>query len=73
MQIGSRRNLSTVPTISMSLNGEIIDNVQEFKYLGIILDPHRLFDRHIDYIVDKSTTKLGLLYKTRWLFVHGYS
>ncbi len=68
MQVGSRRNLSSVPSIGLSLNGERIDSVTEFKYLGIILDPNLLFDKHIDYIIDKSTTKLGLLYKTRWLF-----
>ena len=68
MQIGSHGKLSTVPTISVSLNGESIDNVQEFKYLGINLYQHLLFDRHVDYKVDKSITKLGLLYKTRWLF-----
>ena len=26
------------------------------------------FDRHIDSVVDRTTTKLGVLYKTRWLF-----
>ncbi len=40
----------------------------EFKYLEIILDQNLLFDRHIEHVIDKSTTKLGLLYKTRWLF-----
>ena len=52
----------------MSLNGEMIEVVQQFKYLGMILDSHLQFDIHIDKIVDKTTTKLGLLYKTRWLF-----
>ncbi len=33
-----------------------------------MLDQHLCFDKHIDYIVDKSTTKLGVLYKTCWLF-----
>ena len=68
MQLGSKRHLNSVPTISVSLNGERISNVQEFKYLGLILDKYPLFDRHIEHIVDKTTTKLGLIYKTRWLF-----
>ncbi len=32
------------------------------------LDPQLLFKAHIDALVDKTTNKLGLLYKTRWLF-----
>ena len=67
MQVGSRRKLGTTPSISVSPNGEVINNVQEFKYLGLILDQYLLFDRRIDYVIVKVTTKLGLLYKTRWL------
>ncbi len=42
--------------------------VNEFKYLGLVLDQNLCFDKHIDFIVDKTTMKLGVLYKTRWLF-----
>ena len=42
--------------------------VSSFKYLGVILDNHLCFDKHIDYVVEKRTTRLGFLYKTRWLF-----
>ena len=48
--------------------GESVDSVSSFKYLGLILDKNLCFDMHIDYVVEKSTTKLGVLYKTRWLF-----
>ena len=56
MMMGSRQKLRSSPEISSSINGDRVDTVQEFKYLGIILDDHVIFDRHIDYIVDKSTT-----------------
>ncbi len=52
----------------LSLSGDMIKTVISFKYLGICLDSHLQFHDHVDQIVDKAATKLGLLYKTRWLF-----
>ena len=68
MIIGSNQRLSRIPEISLSLNGELIDMVNTFKYLGKILESQLLFKTHIDSLVEKTTNKLGLLYKTRWLF-----
>ncbi len=68
MMPSSKQRLTKVPEISLSLNGELVDNVETFKYLGMILEPQLLFKAHIDAHVNKSTNKLGLLYKTRWLF-----
>ena len=34
----------------------------------MIIDPQLHFHQHIDYVVEKTTSRLGLLYKTRWLF-----
>ncbi len=68
MLLGSRLRLRNVPDVSVSLNGERVDNVSSFKYLGMMIDNHLCFDKHIEYIIDKSTCKLGMLYKTRWLF-----
>ena len=34
----------------------------------MILDSQLTFHTHIDKVVEKTSTKLGLLYKTRWLF-----
>ena len=68
LMVGPKQRLSRIPPISISLNGQMIDTVNRFKYLGLILDNHLQFHDHIEYIVDKVFTKLGLLYKTRWLF-----
>ena len=66
MMVGSRQRLKNLNQFNLSLNGERIDVVTSFKYLGLILDPHMCFDKHIDTVVEKSTTKLGVLYQTRW-------
>ena len=68
MKVGSRQRLNGTRNIGVSLNGELIETVVNFKYLGLIMDQHLQFHPHIDYIIDKTMTKLGLLYKTRTLF-----
>ena len=68
MVIGSRQRLRHIREMNSSLNGQLVDNVSTFKYLGMIIDSHLSFDKHVDFIVEKSTNKLGMLYKTRWLF-----
>ena len=68
MIIGSRQRLRMIPPFTVSLNNERVELVNKFKYLGVILDEFLCFDKHIDHVVDKTTTKLGMLYKTRWLF-----
>ncbi len=71
MMVGSRPRLSRQREFKVSLNRETVENVETFKYLGMILDKHLCFNHHIDHIVNKTTTKLGLLYKTRYLFNEG--
>ncbi len=68
MMVGSRYKLARTREFTLSLNGDQIENVSTFKYLGILLDRNLQFHTHIDSIVDKTTSKLGLLYKTCWLF-----
>ncbi len=68
MLVGNKQRLNRVGDIRISLNGETIEAVQNFKYLGMILDQQLHFHAHIDHIIDRTTNKLGLLYKTRALF-----
>ena len=68
MMLGTRQKLSGIPEIGLSLNGELIDNVVPFKYLGMILQPQLLFKVHINALVNKTINTLGSLYKTWRLF-----
>ncbi len=63
MLIGRRQRLRGLPD-SVSLNRERMDMVSYFKYLGMIVDSHLCLDKNVVYVVDKSTSKLGVLYKT---------
>ena len=66
--IRSKIRLQRAPAIGLNLNGQIVNCVDEFKYLGMHFDKHLQFHSHVDKVVDQATNKLSLLYKIRWLF-----
>ena len=45
--------------------GKEIQRVDEMKYLGVILDKNLNFSSHIEFLIKKSTQKLGALAKVR--------
>lgn len=42
-----------------------IKRTYEFKYLGLILDETLKFDKHIDYVIKKTSSASGILWKMR--------
>ena len=54
MLIGTHQKLSrTQSKLNISKRGEHLDNVDQFKYLGISLDPSLLWSFHIDKLISK--------------------
>ena len=49
----------------IQLNGSILENVKEYKYLGITLDSTLNFNKHINNILKIVSHKLWLLSKVR--------
>ena len=47
------------------LNGEIIDKVNHFKFLGVIIDSHLSWMDHVQHIRKKISKWIGILYKTK--------
>ena len=47
------------------INGEPVERVQSYKYLGIILDEKLSWNQNLDYIVKKSHTRMYCLRKLR--------
>ena len=43
----------------ISNNGTVIDEVEEIKYLGVLIDNKLNFNKHIDYMVRKSGKKIS--------------
>ena len=49
--------------MTLDLYGKEIEQVDQMKYLGVILDSCLNFEAHIDFLMDKATKKLGAIRK----------
>ena len=50
-------------TLSISVNNTPIENVDEMKYLGMTLDRHLSFDKHVNKVCGKVASRTGLLWR----------
>ena len=46
---------------SILMDGEVIEMVQEFKYLGVLIDNRLTFKANVDYVCKKVSKKVGVL------------
>jgi hypothetical protein len=58
-----RLRLSDLPDISV--NGENLEHVDEYKYLGLHLDSHLDWNHHISHVAGKISKRLGVLKRVR--------
>ena len=58
---GSRTKLRNIPKLNLAMDNEPIEQVTEFKYLGLFLDDKLTFDKHIDFVHAKAVQKLGIV------------
>ncbi len=65
MIFGSKNKLREVHDAPIYINGDLIERVDCFEYLGVYLDETLSFDQHINYIYNKACSKLGAIHKLR--------
>ena len=65
MVFGSKYKLKQVDNLKLHIDGDEIERVTTFKYLGMMLDCELNFESHVSYIYRKACCKLTLLRKTR--------
>ena len=68
MLLGTNHRLKQSRPIYLYINGIKLEQVNEYLYLGVILDSGLRLAPHYESIYDKCVKKLGLIYKTRHLF-----
>ena len=56
-----------VPTVS-TLEGNVIEVVHMYKYLGVLLDDSLTFKIHIDILVKRLKLKLGYFFQNKFCF-----
>ena len=61
MLFGTPQNLSKYQNISLSYDGETIERVDNFKYLGIVFDSHMTWSHHIDLIASNVSKRYGVI------------
>ncbi|KAK2187155.1 hypothetical protein NP493_173g01013 [Ridgeia piscesae] len=67
MCIDFRRNRTVISPIV--INGEPVEQVDSFKYLGVILDEKLSFTEHVTAVQKKSQQRLHVLRKLRAFYV----
>ena len=60
------RNLE-LDSLNIKLNDISLENMYEAKYLGVVIDPELKFDKHINYIAEKISKSIGILFKLKKL------
>jgi hypothetical protein len=66
MVIGGKQR-SRLNSIELTINKELIDQVDKFKYLGIIINESLDWSDHIDNVQSKVAKRLGLLKRVKHL------
>ena len=67
MIIGSRTKLSQLNDIALDANNDRLENVTEFKYLGVTINQCLTWHDHIDQLQSKVAKRLGVLKRIKHL------
>ena len=55
------QNKKKFPKIQLKLQGSNLEECEFVKYLGLFLDSHMTYSKHINYVYGKAARKLGYL------------
>ena len=61
MVVSTHRKMLDFSGIELSICNSSLERVEQFKYLGVVLDPLLNFKCHVDMICSKVSKKLGVL------------
>ena len=59
----SRHHGRSVPNCTLALNGQPMERVHQYKYLGVVLTDDLTWSAHIREITNKARKVIGLLYR----------
>ena len=66
MLFGTRNKISNINTnFELSLNGQVINRVDAFKFLGVTVDQNLTWNQHINNLSKKCSSSIGILYKIK--------
>ena len=62
---GTAQKLRTQPSAEVSINGETINRVNQYKYLGVIFDQHMSFSEQLSIVSKKLPERINMLKRVR--------
>ncbi len=65
MLLGTYQALQKIPSPQIHINNEPLRQVSVAKYLGMYIDESLHWDHHIDTLVKKISSKIGILRSLR--------
>ncbi len=65
MQIGTYQSIAKMPNLMIHINNEPFKKVSITKYLGMYIDENLKWDEHINVMISKISTKIGILRSLR--------
>ena len=70
MLLGSKQRFCSIPDqhLSIKLHGQVVECVNEFKCLGVVIDNCLDFKKHVDYISKTIRQKLGIIRRSKHYF-----
>ena len=65
MAFGTRAKVKKAKNVKIYLNGDMLQKVPTFKYLGMVLDPTLNFNHHVSFVIKTVLYKMTLLAKVK--------
>ena len=65
MLFRTRGKLSSVESLDMTINGNVIKQVYEFKYPGVLFDECLSWNAHVKHVIFRAGKRLGMLRRIR--------
>ena len=70
MIFGTSRTLGKFHDIQLTYNNNIIERVDEFKYLGVKLDSNLSWSAHVDYLCKNVSKRTGIIKRMKYFLPH---
>ena len=66
MVFGTRHILDKFDNVNVMYNGDFIENVESFKYLGVTFDPLLSWSEHVNHISSKISQRIGIIRRVKF-------
>ena len=66
MVFGTTHLLSRFCNVSVTYGDQVIERVNKFKYLGVVLDPMLTWCEHVDYISSVISKRIGVIRRVKF-------